>query len=93
MSSVYESKESCVEMIKSILAYGGFGKTPEQILKEQEEAHHNYLEKYVNGLGRETVLCLIKETSDSISHIKHGVYTDNEGLTYNSIVYKNDSHQ
>lgn len=80
---------SCISMIDSILAYGGFGFTAEQVMKNQERAYHNYLEDYVKLFGREKVVALIQEQIDSIASISHGVFTDGEGCTYNSINYKN----
>lgn len=80
---------SCISMIDSILAYGGFGFTAEQVMKNQERAYHNYLDQYVKLLGRTKVVELIQGQIDSISSISHGVFTDGEGCTYNSINYKN----
>ena len=37
----------------------------------------------------EKVIQLIQEQIDDIAYIKDSVYTDGEGLTYNSIVWKN----
>ena len=79
----------CISMIDSILAYGGFGFTAEQVMKNQERAYHNYLEYYVKALGRDKVIELIQGQIDSIASIRHGVFTDGEGCTYNSINYKN----
>ena len=80
---------SCISMIDSILAYGGFGFTAEQVMKNQERAYHNYLEDYVKVLGRDKVIELIQGQIDSIASISHCVFTDSEGCTYNSINYKN----
>lgn len=79
----------CISMIDSILAYGGFGRTAKQVLHNQEKSYHNYLEGYVEVLGRDRVIELIQGQIDSIASISNGVFTDGEGCTYNSINYKN----
>lgn len=89
--SMYDTpKTSCISMIDSIICYSGFGKSAKQILEDEEKAYHNYLEKYVKELGREKVLELIQGQLDDIVDIKVGVYTDYEGCTYNSIVYRDE---
>lgn len=80
----------CVDMINSILAYGGFGLTAEEILQCQEQSYHNYLAQYVGLLGRRRVIELIQGQIDSIITIHSSVFTDDEGVTYNSIVWKNE---
>lgn len=86
-----ESEElSCVDMINSLLAYGGFGLTAEGILQRQEQNYHNYLAQYVGSLGRGRVIELIQGQIDSIITIRSFVFTDDEGVTYNSIVWKNE---
>lgn len=79
----------CISMIDSILAYGGFGFTAEQVMNDQERSYHNYLEGYVKVLGRAKVVELIQGQIDSIVSIRRCVGTDGEGRTYNSINYKN----
>lgn len=89
--SMYDTPETaCINMIDSIICYGGFGKTAEQILEGQEKAYHNYLEQYVEKLGREKVLELIQGQLDDIAYILENVGTDCEGLSYNSIVYRDE---
>ena len=80
---------SCISMIDSILCYGGFGFTAEQVMKHEEMSPYNYLAKYVELFGRDRVVELIQGQIDSIESINHGVFTDGEGCTYNSINYKN----
>lgn len=80
---------SCISMIDSILAYGGYGFTAEQVMKNEEKSHYNYLAEYVKLFGRDKVIALIQEQIDSIESISHCVFTDGEGCTYNSINYKN----
>ena len=80
---------SCIEMINSILAYNGFGFDAEEVMKMEEISWHNYLEDYVKKLGRERVVELIQNQIDDIEQIQHCVFTDEEGVTYNSIIWKN----
>lgn len=82
---------SCIDMINSILAYGGFGMTAEEIMQHQEQSCYNYLAKYVNLFGRARVVELIQGQIDSILSIHSSVFTDDEGVTYNSIVWKNEA--
>ena len=81
---------SCIDMINSILSYGGFGATAEEIMRRQEQSYHNYLAQYVDLLGRRRVIELIQGQIDSIIAIRSSVFTDDEGITYNSIVWKHE---
>jgi len=83
---------SCIEMINSILAYSCSGYTEaEKVMRHEESAYHNYLADYVTLLGRNKVVTLIQGQIDSISGVKCGVHTDSEGVSYNSIVWKEES--
>lgn len=83
------SKElSCISMINSILAYDWHGDDAEGVMQMEENAYHNYLAEYVTLFGREKVVELIQGQIDSIRCIKECVHTDNEGVTYNSIVWR-----
>lgn len=88
------TKLDCIEMINSILAYAyltdnaGKRRTGEEFLIREEKSRKNYLEDYVKILGRDVVVKLINEQLNDISHINYGVFTDSEGCTYNSIVWK-----
>lgn len=88
------AKLACISMINSILAYTclwnnvGRRRTGEEILSAEEKHRKNYLEDYVKILGRDAVVKLIDEQINDISHINYGVFTDDEGCTYNSIVWK-----
>lgn len=88
---------SCRDMINSVLAYTpNFNSmSPEEILNKSE-----YLQKYVDGksaygiaLGKERVLELIKEQMSGIEGIDTDTYTDSEGLSYNSIRWKNKANE
>ena len=79
----------CISMINSILAYQGAGMTvAEAVMQMQERRYHNYLAEYVELFGRDKVVSLIQGQIDSIDHVKHCVHTDGEGVTYNSIIWK-----
>ena len=79
---------SCIEMINSILAYGGFGYTAKEVMQREERGYHNYLADYVKELGRDKVISLIQGQIDSIDYVKYNVGRDSEGVTYNSIIWK-----
>lgn len=86
-----QEKLSCIDMINSILAYQGAGMTDaEAIMQMEERAYHNYLAEYVELFGRDSVVDLIQNQIDSIDDVKHCVFTDSEGVTYNSIVWRED---
>ena len=82
-----EKELSCISMINSILAYGGFGFDAETVMQHEERAYHNYLAEYVEMFGRERVVELIQEQINSIKSINTNVCTDSEGISYNSIVW------
>lgn len=78
----------CVDMINSILAYSLFTFKPKNLNSEAEQALKNrYLKTYIESLGSNRVLELIKGQISAISSIKQGVYTDSDGLSYNSIIW------
>ena len=79
---------SCISMINSILAYGCHGFTAEEVMKHEEKSYHNYLAEYVELFGRDKVITLIQGQIDSMTGIKYCVFTDNEGVNYNSIQWK-----
>lgn len=91
----YETQEkelSCISMINSILAYSCHGMTDAQKVMEHEEtSYHNYLADYVKLLGRNKVITLIQGQIDSISHVQHCVFRDSEGISYNSIIWKEEN--
>ena len=77
----------CIDMINSILAYDWYGQDAEWVMQHEEKAYKNYLAEYVTLIGRKKVVELIQDQIDSIKIIKRDVHTDNEGLSYNSIVW------
>lgn len=70
----------CIDMINSILAYNG--------LDIDNVLSNRYMAEYIEELGLLTVMELAQAQIDDIAYIKHGVYTDSEGCSYNSIVWK-----
>jgi hypothetical protein len=86
---MYNSEESCARMIESILCYDCKGYTDAIAVREYERnAYRDYLADYEKELGEIKVLLLIQNRIDAIDHIETNVYTDSDGLSYNSIKYK-----
>ena len=74
---------SCREMMMSIFAYGG----TIEITDENTYGFKKYLSKYVRELGRarfDEVRRTQLKSFEGVT-ISKGVYTDEEGCTYNSI--------
>jgi hypothetical protein len=74
-----KEKISCIDMIDSILIYNG----------SKGIFDNRYLKDYINELGLKTVAELVIGQVEDISKstILRGVHTDNEGLSYNSIIW------
>lgn len=89
---VLKQKElSCVDMINSILCYNCAGyQDANAVLEYEENAYYNYLADYVALLGRDKVLELIQGQIDSIAGVRHNVFTDSEGLSYSSLIWKDE---
>ena len=85
-----EEELDCISMINSILAYNWFNQNAEEIVQMEERNHYNYLADYVKLFGRDRVVKLIKEQMGSIQNIKRNVHTDGEGVTYNSIIWRDE---
>lgn len=85
----------CVSMINSVIAYDWYeGETAKELLdRELNHKHRSYLEEYVNIFGYDEVLALVRGQLDDIVSIERGVFTDGEGVSYNSIVWKNREQQ
>lgn len=83
-----QAELSCIDMINSILCYDCAGwSNAESVMAYEEKSYYNYLADYVKKIGRERVVKLIEEQMRSIAAVKRGVFTDNEGVTYNEIVW------
>lgn len=80
---------NCIEMVNSLLCYeyAGF-KNAEEVMQREEKSDFNYLETYVEKIGRKRVVELIQEQIDSIEHVESDVFVDDEFVPYNSIVWK-----
>lgn len=85
-----EEELHCIDMINSILAYDWFGQDAEWVIQHEEKAYKNYLAEYVALFGRNKVVELIQEQINSIKEIKRNVHTDGEGVTYNSIIWRDE---
>ena len=84
--------KSAWEMIGSVLAYDWEeGQSAKELLDwELNDRYHSYLKDYVEEFGYDTILNLVQQEMDDIDHINKAVFIDSDGLTYNSIVYKNN---
>jgi hypothetical protein len=83
-----EKELDCIDMINSIIAYGGFGFDANRILQNEKQSYHDYLLPYCQELGEAKVLELIEGQLQSIVNVKHAVFEDGEGCTYNELVFK-----
>ena len=83
-------KYLCISMINSVIAYDWYeGQTAKELLDwELNDRYHSYLEEYVNKLGYDEVLALMQNQLDDIKSIERDVFTDGEGVSYNSIIWK-----
>ena len=80
---------SCIEMINSILAYDCRGySAAKDVLEHEKNSYYNYLEKYTTELGEKRILELIQGQIDSIDIVNVDVACDSEGVSYNSIKWK-----
>lgn len=72
----------CIEMINSILIYHG----------SRDIMNNEYLDKYIEELGVETVAKLVKEQIKDFKKatVLKNVCTDCEGLPYNSIIWADE---
>ena len=93
----YGTKEyfeySLVKMVDSVYCYDNYGNDYDKYFNDKYIKNY-YLDKsYCNGKGRLTknnVERIVKKQVDYLyknARIIHNVYTDNEGLTYNSLIF------
>lgn len=80
---------SCRDMINSCLVHGTAGY---DFYNPTTGEFGRYAEDHVKSLGKETVIRLFNEQSEDFSKatVKHDVYTDGEGVTYNSCVWEDE---
>lgn len=84
-----EEELSCVDMINSLLCYGYGGRSDAAaILHDELNSYHSYLAAYVDTLGEKRVIKLIQGQIDDIERVGYSVYTDSEGCTYNTLIWK-----
>ncbi len=78
-------------MIDSIIAYSpqGSGSLARDILNKDLSSEYSYLKQYVDMFSYNFVLACIISQMRSTEKINTNVFTDDEGISYNSIVYKN----
>lgn len=84
---IEEGKIRAIEMIHSILTYAEpHNHTLEYVL------NNRYMQKYVDQLGQEEVTNLINNEIEEFKNavINKDQYTDSEGVTYNSVTFKDD---
>lgn len=78
-------------MIDSIIVYSPQGNKSlaRDILNKDLSSKYSYLKQYVNMFSYNFVLACIISQLKSIDKINTNVFTDDEGLSYNSVIYKN----
>ena len=70
-------------MIHSFVAYHHWD-------TKDEWVHSTYFERHLKTLGKEKLQKLIDVAISKVQEVKRNIYTDSEGLTYNSIVWKEE---
>ena len=79
----------CYEMVNSILAYSPYLRSlPAEEVFEKYTTDREYLDDYIKLFGKEKVIEIIAEQLADIETVRCGVYTDGEGCSYNSIVWR-----
>ncbi|MCD7794703.1 MAG: hypothetical protein LUC96_10365 [Alistipes sp.] len=80
---------SCREMINSCLIYHS---ARYDFYDPKTKEFGRYAKDYVESLGEETVVRLYNEQAEDFSKaiVRHGVYTDSEGCTYNSCTWADE---
>lgn len=81
----------CLDMIDSIIVYSPRGNKSlaKDILNKDSPSKYSYFKQYVNMFSYNFVLVCIISQLKSIDKINTNVFTDDEGLSYNSVIYKN----
>lgn len=77
---------SCIDMINSIICYNECN-TPEDVVFRYSG---HYLDKYIKVFGLNSVLDMAAEQLSDIVAVTRNVFTDSEGRTYNSLVFRDD---
>lgn len=84
-----ETKINTIEMIHSILTYAD----PENWTTDYVMSN-KYMKKYIEELGEDVVSDIVNQEVEEYKNnaiIDRDTYTDSEGVTYNSVRFKNES--
>ena len=74
----------CKGMCESIVCYGfKDGKSAKEYVDG-----NRYLKEYIDELGEDVVLSIMKDVVDNVDRIDEDVMRDSEGVSYNNIVFK-----
>lgn len=74
----------CKGMCESIVCYGFVEGKP----ADKYVDGNSYLDKYVEELGRDTVIVIMQNVLDNVERIDVDIATDSEGVSYNHIEFK-----
>lgn len=80
------NKLSCIDMINSIICYNDCN-TPEDVVFRYSG---HYLDQYIREFGLNNVLDMAAEQLNDVVAVTRNVFTDSEGCTYNSLVFRDD---
>jgi hypothetical protein len=80
----FSDKGFCLSMVASVIAYSD--------IRDYKETFNNYqavryLTPYVEKLGKNIVLSIVKYYLSNIERVDKNTYTDSEQVNYNSVVY------
>lgn len=80
----FSEEAFCLSMVKSVIAYSN--------IRDYKETFNyygavRYLTPYVEKLGKNVVLSIVKYCLSNIERVDKNTHTDNEGVNYNSLVY------
>ncbi len=84
-----EAKINTIEMIHSILTY-----TDPDYWTVNNVMSNKYMKKYIEELGEDVVSDIVNQEVEEYKNnaiIDRDTYTDSEGVTYNSVRFKNES--
>lgn len=96
----YGTKEyfeySLMEMVDSVYCYNHYGNNYDKYLNNKYIIDYYLDTSFVNGarLSKEVVEEVVKNRVDYLcenTSVKYGVYTDNEDVTYNHLVFNKES--
>ena len=96
----YGTKEyfeySLVQMVDSVYCYNHYGNNYDKYLNNKYIMNYYLDTSFVNGarLSKEVVEEVVKNRVDYLcenTSVKYGVYTDDEDVTYNHLVFNKES--